>query len=94
MKQLFTTLFFAIVATSCKADEVKPQLPLVKAQEKTTQIIALSKASDFQNLQKQIRPQKQSKIQRHAATKENVMRIFKDIDAKKVKWGKSFYYPV
>lgn len=90
---IVTTLLFAIAATSCNAEEVKSQLPLVKAQEKTIQIIALSKEGDFQNLQKQIRPKEESKIQRHVATKENVTHIFKDIDTKKIKWGKSFYYP-
>jgi len=90
---IVNTLLFTIATTSCNAEEVKPHTSIAKAQEKTNQIIALSKSSDFKNLQKQIRPQEESKIQRQAATKENVARIFKDIDAKKVKLGKSFYYP-
>lgn len=92
-KTFIPSLIFILFVTSCNASEEKTNAQILKAREQATKIIELAKAADNEKLAKEIRPADESKVKRHAATKEKVVRLFKDIDLNKVKFGKSFHYP-
>lgn len=94
MRKTFIATFISILLiSSCNANEEKANASLFKAREQTRKIIELSKATDSDKLAKEIRSPDESKVKRHAATNEKVIRLFKDIDPKKLKFGKSFHYP-
>ncbi len=63
------------------------------ASSKTVSIVELARANDTDQLAKAIRSADESKVKRHAATKENVLRLLGNIEPEQLKLGKIHFDP-
>jgi len=95
-KTLFTVVDSAPQTEPSMVNKVtQPEAEVITAASlKTVSIVGLARANDVDQIAKMIRVVEESKVLRHAATKEKVLKLLGNIEPDKLKLGRIHFDPV
>ena len=94
-KLISAVMLLALVSCSSKTENnSKAEAQVIAAASgKTVSIVELARANNLEQIAKSIRTTEESKVQRHPATTEIVLRLLSNIEPNTLKLGPIHFYP-